>query len=44
MRNGPRFARKSTSHTSALLVELYERRWLDTDKGVVFEVRDVSPQ
>lgn len=42
-RNGPRFARKSTPHTAALLVELIAHRWLNTD-GDKFEVRHVPPQ
>jgi len=42
-RNGPRFARKSTQHTAALLVELIAHRWLNSD-GDKFEVRHVPTQ
>ncbi|EXF95630.1 hypothetical protein HK44_023825 [Pseudomonas fluorescens HK44] len=42
-RNGPRFARKSSHHTVALLVELIMHQWLSTD-GRHFEVRHVSTQ
>ena len=42
-RNGPRFARKSVKHTAALLVELIDHRWLNTD-GKTFEVRHVPSQ
>jgi hypothetical protein len=43
LRNGPRFARKSSHHTLALLVELITHQWLGTD-GHHFEVRHVSTQ
>lgn len=39
-RNGPRFARKSSSHAAKLLVELIDHQWLITD-GHTFEVRHV---
>ncbi|MDO7928392.1 YfjI family protein [Pseudomonas sp. KFB-139] len=39
-RNGPRFARKSSSHATKLLVELLDHQWLITD-GHTFEVRHV---
>lgn len=44
MRNGPRFVRKNTEYTSALMSVLIEYRWVDSDKGELFEVSDVSPQ
>lgn len=40
-RNGPRFARKSSRHTTKLLVELIDHQWLITD-GQTFEVRHVQ--
>ncbi|ROL90694.1 YfjI family protein [Pseudomonas protegens] len=43
LRNGPRFARKSSDHTLALLVELITHQCLGTD-GHHFEVRHVSTQ
>lgn len=42
-RNGPRFARKSTPHTAALLVELITHQRL-SNVGDIFEVRHVPPQ
>ncbi|SDU13749.1 YfjI family protein [Pseudomonas yamanorum] len=40
-RNGPRFARKSSSHAAKLLVELIDHQWLISD-GHTFEVRHVQ--
>ncbi|MBD9458786.1 DUF3987 domain-containing protein [Pseudomonas sp. PDM05] len=43
-RNGPRFARKSSNHTIALLVELISHSWLDCHDGKTFEVLHVPSQ